>query len=380
MLIMDPTQKPIHTRLPFYVFEIEEKAKTPTPIVQEAAPEPSDKCGFVSKSVVVVKQAHLDRFVGVMKLSEEIFVTASLRSIKTWDISGKCLQTVEDESSHGNWGKNTVLRRLNDKKWASGTNKGRVSVWDVSGKKVQEKRVLKYSSAKPHGNHIFSLAGYAPDSRKTFCLVGHLSSFSLYDLTSKKMVSTALDSHVTTQAKLPVTAMECIRDNSWLIVTGDRLKVMQKRQDVWKWNVVHTLIPGGSLMEVLPFHYITSLHHLRGKKNKDKMMGVTSNKIYRIIDMTSHKTVSTYKEHRGFILSGTSLLNEVAGTTDSEGYVKIWDIRMEKSAMTMHVDPSPVNKIRKVKFPYFITGSEVECPATRRKEGQMNIWDLRKTS
>lgn len=381
MFALDPVLLNSYNRFAPLDSKLEQKKRKP--------PIPSSSglpCRVNSKCVAVIKRAHSDPLAGCLRLPNRTFLSASFKSIKIWDYSGKHLQTLEDERSLKSREGHTIVRMLNNDEWISATSFGNLSIWNVDGEKIGSRCLMRKKNPGKEGSfnqQIYTVSKVSSSQEKSLCLAGHVGGFAAYDILQEGDENVALHWRSTTHLKDWVNVIEFFDNRSWLVVTGDKLELMQKKEPHWKWNMVHRLIDGSKVSTTSGRRPFISSLHFFGKRENGWFykIGVTDfDGTYRIVDLKTTQVVSTYREHQGRVLAAVSMHSRMSVTTGQDRRIKIWDARMVKSVATL-VEPNsegPVSHIEKLLPSYFVTGSS---PPYKSKSGsQLTLWDLRKIS
>lgn len=366
--------------------EGDKKNKTASsPSQKQEGKAPSGKLN--AKPVNVIKHTHTHELADILRISDQTFFSASKKSIKEWNLLGKINRVLDHEGSLKDKEEYLALRRLNHKQWVACTNFGGVSLWNSSGERIAFQHLTRYTnglkSENPYKNRIYTLTDQSSLQRKNLCLVGHYGGFAQYNLDPNKKDDVALNWYKTVyDTKGWVTSIDFLGDSSWLVVTGERLEVLQKPSADWNWTLKHQLV-SGKVPEGFDRPFISSVKFLKdGMESPTKVAITTFDATARVIDLSTGAALSIYREHQGRVLAGETLNGNVLATTGEDRRIKIWDTRLAKSVLTL-AEPNqigPIGQIVALASPYFVTGSTPLDFETAKTLSQLTIWDMRKNS
>nr|NGX38307.1 hypothetical protein [Chlamydiota bacterium] len=95
----------------------------------------------------------------------------------------------------------------------------------------------------------------------------------------------------------------------------------------------------------------------------------------RIVDLNAPMMIKIFKEHNGTIRSVINLSTQYFATGSDDQTIKIWDLREQRSALTIGGNPGKVTALLKIDDTQFISGIS---PSNSLEKPSIAFWDLRK--
>lgn len=358
--------------------ELKERIKKDYPPIKKGKAT-KERVAVVIKSPTfpkLIKNAHSDDIHGMIKLPTGEIITGSKdASIKVWDVNGSNTLTIGGAKGYRYW--ITALAPLSDGSWISGTRDGYLSHWSSTSDQLAQWRYNPSSEArkntysktrnKPRICCVVEAKGY---DKAMHVYTGTLRYIQLWNVQTQKLVK-FFKSHDNDW----VYCIDPLTANTMLVVTGPKLE---------KWT-----LEGGrrfkrvSIIEEkksLPRQpqYIAAISRLQGYPHL--LAAASFDGSIKVVDFERASIVKNYKEHKGRAWCIANVNSRFFATGADDKIIRIWDHRMDNSAGHIKEHPGRVSTLLKYDENFILAGSCPDDPYKSKDKGQLNLWDLRRSS
>ncbi len=325
-----------------------------------------------------VENSHRDDIHGFLPLSQTTFVSGSKdNTMKVWSKeTGELKQTLVPSESEGGyefWV--TALAKVQEHLWSCGTRDGRVILWNFSGNEVA---TLRYS---PKAQNICKernktrINCIAPLQSTDASKVTFYTGVPEYVYLWEHKVGTNAISHVCRYfAKRNdwVYCIEALENRDLLVVIGSDFEYwkMKKLDVADKFSLIEE---AQERKKQRP--HISAIARLT--HNTRHVASALFDGSVKVIDIDRSTVVRDYQEHKRRVWSVLDLQPHVFASSADDRTIKIWDVRQEKSGLTLGGNPGRVSSLAKLSEHVFISGS---CPDNIKyavDKASISFWDIR---
>lgn len=333
---------------------------------------------------VKIPNVHQDDIHGLLKRADCFYSGSKDGTIARWDLECKKVKDVTpfERRDYTRWV--TALSTCGPDSYVAGFRNGELDLYNDRDELVETIQYMP--EGKSQGRHGFSkangyvckdrnqlritcLTDYSQDGEKTF-FVGAPSAFELIDFKSQSVLA-----HQKIHANDWVYCITPLAQKRLSIVVGATLEVWKPKSDAIGWDADTTLIreapgPGG--------HQRPLISCVLPLDNSSRLAFTDFVGAVKVVDIQSGKLVRSFLEHEGRVWSVVELSCGVLASGADDRKVKIWDARMDKSALTFQHHPGRVSQLLLRKESSFIAAS---CPDNIKNsafKAEFTIRDLRK--
>lgn len=322
---------------------------------------------------VLIQQAHQDDIHGLAQISAERFVSGSKDgSIRIWTTRGvaETLPT-RQRIDYTQW--ITALSPSSRPDYfLSGTRDGRLELRDHQGVVLtgfQHKSAQNVEGCKERNQNRISCI--AP-SEEQGVFIGTSGHFTHYDLEKGESLS-----QCTTSERDWVYCIHPFSRDRVLAVTGTELEMWECRSTLWrKIAVIQSQREQAPRVAQRPF--ISAVTQLSSNPNHFGI-AVFDGSI-RVRDVVERQEIIRYQEHVGRTWAVANIAPAVIASCADDAMVKFWDLRRQRSILTLADFPGRVSCLLSLDEQKLITASCPNNPRTSRTKAELAFWDLRSST
>jgi len=342
------------------------------------------------KALCVIKRAHWDDIHALKLLSDGTFISGSKdNTLRKWSQNGDVVKEVYDVeptyASERDW--ITAIGVINDEYWISGNRAGKVSLWNTAGDFIKDLslKLPKYNHVSYEQNRcrINCLVGGSYKQKPSF-FVGFPTMFSEYNLIEGRTVS------VTQVHKNDwVYCVHPLNERRNLVVTAGTLEIWEKTQNVWNRGSTIFNEKKERMEKEKPTN---GKKYSRGKVKKSRAhiaaltqltadphhfaLGIFGGRT-AVVDINAASTIREWTEHVDHVWCIENVSREIFASSSSDGTIKFWDTRLDKSVKTLGKHMGGVSAMLRINENVLVAGT---CSENAKDEGaQLLFYDIRRS-
>ncbi|MCE5294004.1 MAG: hypothetical protein LLF94_05265, partial [Chlamydiales bacterium] len=287
---------------------------------------------------------------------------------KVWDVSKKAQHTCTP--SHGKRGYEswvTAVAVVEDDLFVSGTRDGYLDIWNFAGKEMGS---LTY---EPRANTVSKARNQARIhcvARNTFGKPGTFfaGASGCFQLWNREGVLKSWTAHENDW----VYCIEPLSEDRLITVIGSAIQVWEGvfQEDVKKYPLLNEKRKGKQRA------HISAITRLENAPNT--MPCALFDGSVRVVDIESRQVTRTYQEHKGRVWSVVEVTPSVLATGADDKCIKLWDLRLKKSVLTLSKNPGRVSALLKLDDTQLISGSCPDDVHKSKEKATLTFWDIKK--
>lgn len=323
--------------------------------------------------LLVIPKAHLGDITLLKRLTDATFISGSKDNcVYKWDETGKLVQIIDEVEpqyqTETDW--ITAAAVINRSHFVTGKRNGVISLWRSEGGFVKnipvnfQRKRIQHISHEHNQRRVTCLAeGIDPCNPSFF--VGFPTEFEEYNLIEGQTIaSTVVHSNDWPWCIHPYSA------DSLFTVVGANVEAWKKKEGQWNYSATllkQTKVKGEQRA------FITSLKELDRPSNAFILSDMKG--AIKQLDIQQSAIVSEWKEHTNIIWSTEPLNPTTFASCSEDATIKIWDVRQKGSARTVTDIGRSVNALLKLKENLLLAGTG---SAADSKEADIRFYDYRK--
>jgi len=327
------------------------------------------------RPVLEIKSAHQDDIHGFIPLGENFVSGSKDTTVKIWSHQGELHQTLSPPvQDYSHWV--TALAPLREEHFAIGTRDGLISISDSKG------RVSKDFTYAPTSHSQSQYHAKERNKKRINCIVesppiGNEGS----------MIFTGTPKFI--QRWNPKTGRMLkywkADDNDWVYciepLSANRLiTVIGSRMELWS-NVFsramqkQPMIQEGRANKRQQRPHISAI--LRLPSDQNQMACALFDGSVRVVDINARKETHFFQEHQRRVWSVVELAPNTIVSSADDKTIKLWDLRQQKSQITIGNNPGRVSSLLKISPEQFISGSCPDAVFKAKEKASIRFWDIR---
>lgn len=331
------------------------------------------------KSLKNIKNAHQDDIHGMILAGPSTFVTGSKDgALKLWNHEELVRDVwIPEGIDYKEW--ITALSPLGADRWISGTRNGFVDLWENSGERIASLEVNPPNSGshKCKDRNASRVNCIAQDtfSQGVF-YIGRPTQFTVHELTEDDSATyvTTINSCKTSENDW-VYCVTPLAKKKVLVVTGARFDIFEVANKGWK----KTALINEAYSKDTPRHQRPFISCVTGLQNQPGIYGLAVfGGPVRIMNVETQKQVRSYHEHKKRVWTVENIREQVIASCSDDHTIKIWDLRLAKSAITLSNNIGRVSTLLRLSDHSLVSGACPDDLKTAHEKARLTYWDIRK--
>lgn len=350
--------------------EAAEKTETTHPAVGQITP------------LKYIQNAHQDDIHAMIAAGSNAFITGSKDgALKLWNQEKLIMEVWKPKwISYEEW--ISALSPLGADKWISGKRNGYVDLWKNSGQHVASLQVnaatsKSFKCKERNANRVNCIAQDLFSQDNSIFYVGRPTQFTVHRLRtddSDQTYATTINTCMTSQNDW-VYCVTPLAPKKVMVVTGARLDIFEAANKTWK----QTALIKEEYSKDTPRHqrpFISCVTHLQNQ------LGIYGLAVFggpvTLMNIVTQQPVKTYREHKKRVWTVENIKEHVIASCSDDHTIKIWDVRLAKSALTLSDNIGRVSTLLRLSEHTLISGACPDNLKETNERAQLTFWDIRK--